>query len=208
MRSLVLSTFAIASALSACGPVNRGLESVNQPVVSRTDYAIDMRSAGDGLAMGEDQRLAAWFDSLRLGFGDRVTVDDPAIYGGGSREAVASVAARYGLLLGETPPVTQGPVAPGTVRVIVSRSAATVPNCPNWDSLSQPNFDGSTDSNFGCASNTNLAQMVADPQDLITGRKSGMNGSTRATTRALKAYNDLVPSGASGTVKAEATGGK
>ena len=37
---------ALGLTLGACGPVNRGLESVNQPVVDRTDYVLDLPAAG------------------------------------------------------------------------------------------------------------------------------------------------------------------
>ena len=206
MRAILLLPVAAitAASLSGCGPASRGLETVHQPVVQRTDYAMDLQSGGDGLVPGEEQRLAAWFETLKLGFGDRVTVDERGSgQRGDARDAVGSIAARYGLLLDDLPPVTPGELAPGTVRVVVSRSAASVPGCPDWRQLSQPNFDGAAHSNFGCATSSNLAAMVADPQDLLHGRAAGAGGSTRATTRSLKAYNDLVPTGVGGAVKAD-----
>src|SRR6185503_12183418 len=91
---------AAALALSACGPVNRGLESVNQPVVNRTDYVFDVSAVGLGSQSSpEAARLAAWFDSLELGYGDRVSIDESAAYSGRSRDVVAAIAARHGLLL-------------------------------------------------------------------------------------------------------------
>ena len=57
-------------------------------------------------------------------------------------------------------PVTAGAVAPGSVRVIVSRTRAEVPGCPNWSQPSQPNYNNQTMSNFGCGVNSNLAMTV------------------------------------------------
>ena len=206
--SLVL---AAALALGGCqGPVNRGVESANQPVVSRTDYVIDLGSDGPygGLRGGEATRLGQWFDSLRLGYGDRVTVDDPSHGGGASaREAVAGLAARYGLLLAETAPVTEGAISPGNVRVIVSRSRAEVPDCPNWKRPADPEFAGSTMSNYGCATNGNLAMMVANPQDLVRGVDDNAGHSNRALIRAGDAYQKLVPTGVNGEVKKESAKG-
>ena len=215
MRALVSSAFALlafaAPLVSGCSPAgtlpNRGLESVHQPVIARTDYAIDVRSSYDGLAIGEERRLAGWFDTLKIGYGDRITVDDGAQSTRASRDAVALVAARYGLLLGETPPITAGPVPSDAIRVVVSRSRASVPGCPDWSGSGDGYDDGSVDSNYGCATNTNLALMVADPQDLIEGRHGQSSLSTRASTRALKAYNELIPTGVTGAVKAETTAG-
>lgn len=198
MRSITtLGLIALSVTLTACGPVNRGLSSVNQPVVTRTDYVFDARAGMNGLSDSEAARLSGWFDSLQLGYGDHIAVDDPS----GSvaaREAVARIAARYGLLVAPTAPVVGGTIEPGSVRVIVSRSVAQVPNCPNWDRKSQPEFAGSTMSNHGCANNSNLAAMVADPEDLIRGRSGDAGTDARVAIRAIRTYRDAEPTGKGG----------
>lgn len=188
---------ALGLTLGACGGTrNAGLESVHQPVVNRLDYALDLNTAGSGgLADGESQRLAGWFDTLRVGYGDRISIDDPSPYGSAaSRDAVASVAARYGLLLDDGAPVTTGEVGGGMIRVVVSRMSASVRGCPDWSRPSQPEYAASSMSNFGCATNTNLAAMVANPEDLIHGQV----GSTdqRVSSKAIKTYRDKAPTGA------------
>lgn len=210
MRS-VSSTALIALALTlgACGTSNRGLESVHQPVVSRTDYVIDVATGGDGLAPSERDRLAAWFGSIKLGYGDKIALDDPSGYrSSGTHDAVASLAARYGLLLSDSAPTTAGEVAPGTVRVVVSRSVATVPHCPDWSRSSQPEFVGSSMSNYGCATNSNLAAMIANPEDLIHGQDPTGGTDVRVSDKAIKTYREAATTGAAG-LKSEATkGGK
>lgn len=182
-------------ALAACGPINRGVESANQPVVTRSDYVADLAAAGLTSADStEAQRLAAWLDSLELGYGDRVSVDDSAAYAGRSRDVIAAVVARYGLLLADSAPVTTGAIAPGAVRVVVSRNVASVPGCPNWDLPSQPDLHNSTMSNFGCASNRNLAAMIANPEDLVRGANGGASD-PRVAAKAIKSYRDKVPTG-------------
>ncbi len=198
MRAITTPTLiALGLTLAACGPVNRGVSSVNQPVVSRSDYVFDARAGADGLAPGETERLAGFFNSLQLGYGDHVAVDDPA-GSGAARNAVAAVAARYGLLLANGAPVTAGTPEPGALRVIVSRSAAEVPHCPDWDRKSQPEFAASTMSNYGCSVNANLAAMIADPQDLIQGREGGAGTDARVAIRAIRTYRDAEPTGKPG----------
>lgn len=203
-----IATTAILAAglgLAACGPINRGLESVHQPVVQRTDYVFDVATdGGAGLAGGESERLADWFDSIQLRYGDRVSVDDRGSYGSG-RNGVASVAARYGLLLDNAAPVTANAPEAGRARVVVSRSTAQVPNCPDWSGWSQPNFTASTSPNFGCASNRNLAAMVANPEDLVRGQDT-VNSDARTVAKALKSYRDARPTGTK-ALKQETTGG-
>lgn len=180
---------------------NRTLYSSHQPVVQRTDYVLDLDAHGDGLTAGERERLDAWFASLGVGYGDRVSVDEP--YGPSkSRSDIARVAAEYGLLLSDGAPVTAGSVQAGTVRVIVSRSTAHVPGCPDW---SEPGGPSSTSSNYGCAVNSNLAAMVADPSDLVLGQAgSGTNGDT--ASKAIKVYREATPTGTKGLTQIK-TGG-
>lgn len=195
-----LALMALGMTLAACGPVNRGLESVHQPVVQRTDYVFDVRSGGEGLVSGEAQRLEDWFSTLELHYGDRVSVDTDASRGPqAGRDAVASVVARFGLLLADTAPqLAAGEPAPGTVRVIVSRTTASVPNCPDWSRRSHPEFDGSGMSNYGCATNANLAAMVANPQDLVRGQAGASAGDAAVAFKAIDVYRKTAPTGEKG----------
>jgi pilus assembly protein CpaD len=199
-RAPSLAAIALGLALAGCGPVNRGLTSVHQPVVSRADYTLDVGVDGKGLRYGEERRLTAWFDSLQLGYGDRLALDDPAP-APAHRAAIAEVASHYGLLVDRTPPVTEGAVPPGTARVIITRSSAEVMHCPDWRRDSQPEFEASTTSNYGCAVNADLAMMVANPQDLVVGQTGSQTRDARTVTKALKTYRDYVPTGASGEVE-------
>jgi len=193
-----------AAAQRAPGPINRGLDSVNQPVVVRSDYTLDLASPGDGLPHVERGRLAAWFDSLGLGYGDRVWIDDP-LAADGTRRDIARVAAEYGLLLHYGAPVTPGRVEPGNVRVIVSRSTASVPGCPHWVGRGGVN---STSPNYGCAINSNLAAMIADPSDLVLGQAGSGTGDASTAAKAIKVYRDTAPTGTKGlTVTSSQSGG-
>jgi pilus assembly protein CpaD len=197
---------ALGLTLGACGPVNRGLESVNQPVVSRTDYVFDVPAVGLGSQSSpEASRLDDWFQSIGLGYGDRISIDESAAYAGESRRVVAAIAARRGLLLSDGAPVTAGSIEPGLVRVIVSRSAASMPKCPNWDRKAAPEFASSSMSNYGCAVNSNLAAMVANPEDLVRGQ-AGAQSDARTTAKAIKSYRDAPPTGSGTLEKVETKG--
>ena len=207
-RSLLLSLLPALLVGGCAGTVNRGVESVHQPVVTRADYLLDLQLAGGGLAAGERQRLSGWLAGLRLGYGDSVAVDDAGQAGLRVRDAVAGVVGEYGLLLADVAPVSPAPVAPGTVRVVVSRMSAAVPGCPDHSRDSSVDYQQNTSSNFGCATNVNLAAMVANPQDLVRG--AGSAGTDAALSyKAIDTYRKAVPTGAGGTVvKSEAMGGK
>lgn len=173
---------------------NLGLNSFNQPVVQRTAYVLELASSGPGIPVAERARLRAWFASLGLGYGDHVAVEsrfgnDPA------RADVARIAAEYGLLLSETVPVVPGTPEPGAIRVIVSRSFAHVPGCPFADEHQGPS---STSLNYGCSVNSNLAAMIADPNDLVLGQAGSAAGDPATAAKAIKTYRDAKSTGASG----------
>jgi len=174
----------------------RGVEAVNVPVVSRADYALDLSAPGGSLASSEAGRLDGWFHSLQLGYGDNIYVDGLDAYE--ARADVARVASRYGMLVSNGSPVTSGEIAPGTVRVVVSRTRASVPNCPNWSVPSQPNLENASMSNFGCSVNANLAAMVANPEDLVHGREGTGLGDARTATKAVESYRNATPTGTKG----------
>jgi pilus assembly protein CpaD len=164
--------------------------------VSRSDYVFDAAAPDGSLAPYEAARLNAWFAGLDLGYGDTIYVDGP--YSHGARSDVAQVASNYGLMVADGAPVTAGAVGPGMVRVIVSRTRASVPNCPNWSVPSQPNSQNRTMSNFGCAVNANLAAMIADPQDLVHGREGSGVSDALTSAKAVGAYRRAEPTGNKG----------
>lgn len=186
-------------ALSACGgmPENRGLESLRQPIVERTNYTMDVQAGAGGLTFAEQQRLAAWFDTVDLRYGDRVSIDDPTM-NGATREAITKLAGRHGILVSEGAPVTTGYIQPGDARVVITRSAAHVPGCPDWSETSDMNYNNATRAGYGCAINSNLAAMIANPEDLIRGQAG--TGETVVTTssKAIQSYRKQAPTGEGG----------
>jgi pilus assembly protein CpaD len=179
-KQYLLPAVALTLALSACGGTqNRGLESVHQAVVTRSDYVFDLPT---GYAPDSSQRLDGWFESIKLRYGDKVSIDDPSD-SPANRTAVAAVANRYGLELQDAAPVTQGAIAPGSFRVVVSRATATVPGCPDWSRSSTGNFNNDMTSNYGCATNASLAAMVANPEDLVHGREQEPVGRNKLNPR-------------------------
>lgn len=211
-RSLLIATGLVPALLvGACttpGTPNRGLESVHQPVVTRSDYALDVATSGGGLAAGEEQRLAGWMASLRLGYGDRIAIDDPNPYSGDVREAVSRQVAHYGLLVSDDTPLTNSAVTPGMVRIVVTRMKATVPGCPDYSRNTSTEFESNTSSNQGCAINANIAAMVANPADLVRGQVGSGVADQASAAKAIDSFRKAVPAGGGGaTIKTESTSG-
>jgi pilus assembly protein CpaD len=186
----ILIAALVSCSLAGCGTMssNTSMYSVHQPVVERTNYAIDVNAGyGSGLDTGEYRRVSEWFDALKLGYGDRISIDYGAAGSNGAlQSSVVQLAETYGLQLTDTAPVTAGEVAPGTARIVVTRSKASVPSCPDNSGGKESNFNAGVSSNYGCATNSNLAAMVADPEDLVRGQETAPmtgNGSNAAINK-------------------------
>ena len=196
-RNLIVAV--LACTVAACATpgdlADRGVESVNQPVMTRTSYALDLAAPGGALAPTEVGRLDGWFRGLELGYGDSIYIDGG--YGSAATQ-VAEIAGAYGMMVQPAAPVTAGAVAPGMVRVVVSRTRAEIPGCPNWSRAAQPNFENRSMSNFGCAVNSNLAAMVANPEDLFHGREGSGVGDAATAAKAVDYYRSTPPTGSKG----------
>jgi pilus assembly protein CpaD len=197
--------------LAACGatPNNRGLESVKQPVVERQNYTLDVNTGAGGLSIPEQRRLADWFDTLDLKYGDRISIDDP-LSSGATHEAVAAIAARHGLLISDGAPVTEGFVDPGSARVVVTRSRAYVPGCPDWSGQMSSTLNNETNNGFGCAVNGNLAAMIADPEHLLHGATGTGETVVMSASKAIDSYREQAPTGQGGltATSSQSAGGK
>ncbi len=205
------TVLALATSLAGCTGAahsNRSLESVHQPVVRNSIYQFDVAAANGELPPSEQGRLQGWFDAMGVRYGDRVSIEDSSLYGASSAQAtVRSMVERRGLLLSADVPVTTGAVPEGHVRIVVTRASAFVPGCPNWDSKTSLNPTNSTSSNYGCATNSNLAAMVADPNDLIKGASNTRSDPT-AATRAIQTYRTKPQTGAGELSGVTSGGGK
>jgi pilus assembly protein CpaD len=204
--ALALTLVSTLAACNAPGALdNHSLYSVKQPVVARTSYTMDVATTYDGLSVPEQQRLSGWFDSMDLRYGDRVSIEDPLV-SGATREAVARIAARHGLLLADGAPVTEGFLQPGTARVVITRTTASVPGCPDWGKRNDANYANATSPGYGCAVNGNLAAMIANPEDLLHGQQGTGETVIMSSTKAIETYRGKANTGA-GELKAPSTGG-
>ena len=208
-KSKLMGAVALSLGLSVAGcagmPTNTSLYSTKQPVVERTNFTMDVDTNRAGLSISEQQRLNGWFETMELQYGDRISIEDPANNPAVSG-AVNELAARYGLMVSEVAPTTVGQLAPGSARVVITRSSASVPGCPDWSAQSDANYMNATSPGYGCAVNSNLAAMVANPEDLLEGQKGNGETTVSTGTRAIQTYRETAPTGAGGLQNATAGG--
>lgn len=196
--ALILS---LAVAVSGCSttPENRSLNSVHQPVVERNSYVFDLDTLpSGGMSAAEQRRLAGWFEAMSLKYGDKIAVDDP-MKSKATMAAVDAVAARWGLIVDTAaPPMTASYVAAGSTRIILTRTTAHVPGCPDWHQKSDLSVTNRTASNYGCAVNSNLAAMVADKEHLVKGATGSSETVVMGSTKAIDSFRKAPPTGETG----------
>jgi pilus assembly protein CpaD len=90
--------------------------------------------------------------------------------------------------------------------VVITRSSAHVPGCPDWSAKSDMNFNNATSPGYGCSVNGNMAAMVANPEDLISGQKGTGETVVMTSSKAISSYREQAPTGEAG-VSQTGTGG-
>ena len=155
MRSK-LFIIALCSSVAACNTPNmptQGVASVNVPVVTASDYRVRRRrsrrpdrSRRSRRGSMAGSRASASATAIR----STSTAPMPTARGRRSPRSPAATGSWFRTAPRSRPGWSQ----PGSVRVVVSRRRAGVPNCPNWSEPPQPNFNNRSMSNFGCGVNS------------------------------------------------------
>jgi len=199
MKHTVLSLAALTLGLSLAGcagvPTNTSMYSQHEPVVERVNYTLDLATGNGDLPYSEQERLAGWFEDLKLRYGDTISLEDP-MQSPATRAAVDAVAAHFGMGLADGASVSVGYVQAGTARVVLTRSKAVVHGCPDWKAHSDANPNNALSPNYGCAVNSNLAAMVANPEHLLKGDGSVSDTTIMSSNKAISSYRTRVPTGA------------
>jgi pilus assembly protein CpaD len=123
------------------------------------------------LSSAERQRLREFVARVQFGYGDRLFVSaGGSAYADDRRKVVNGALADLGFRKIEQ---LKDNGESGSISVIVGRYVVTAPNCPDWRKPADADRGNTTLSNHGCATVSNLGAMVANPRDLVRGRKMG-----------------------------------
>lgn len=183
-------------ALAACRPATTEWTESEAPKALQLDNAVvsvKIRFApGSALLLPADAaRLRGMAAAGAITPADRVVVavgGSPAL-AEARRDAVAAALLSYGVV---TSPSLVSGVAANQAIVEIARYIVTLPSCPNWGKAPGPDFTNSLASNFACANQTNLGQMVASPADLVSGQPRGPANGQLAVTAVGRYLSDNV----------------
>jgi pilus assembly protein CpaD len=140
----------------------------------RVQYAASFLPGKADLSQDEAARFQAFIDQSGLRSGDRVYIALP----NGDLLAASRIGKMASLLAQRnigaetvTPPSTG--LSANHMLVMADRYVVTPPACPNWSDSPTTPHDNTPNSNYGCATLSNLAEMVDNPRDLDMGRPLG-----------------------------------
>lgn len=144
----------------------------------------------------EGKALSDFLNGISLGYGDQVTIDPGTRSGSATVDGLA--AKRLDTLTAmlrkqhvRAQPATRlsvdGALNQNVLVVTVGRYIVTGPNCPDRRKPESDDFSNTTQSNYGCATATNLGLMVANPGDLVRGVPAGP-ADAEFSTRGVQNY--------------------
>ncbi len=177
MRWLLLVGMLLVSGCGTNAPAETGWSDPvplkqNKVEFVNLDYDVHFAPRSKAPAAGEVDGLSAFLKESAVGDGDTLTVAGP----GTSMLAAqrkAAVLADLNHRHIRAVAATDSGVASDAVQVRVGRAVVTAPRCPDWSKPEADNSTNSPSSNFGCATESALAMMVADPADLVRGKPTG-----------------------------------
>lgn len=183
MKSFAVALFvAVSAALSAgCSTLSNSADDAKgvaeeHPIAVDTQVVtltIPVENAVAGLSSTDRARVRAFADHyLRIGHGP-VSVTTPTGSRGDASAQSASADARAVL---DAAGVDAAEIQSTTYRsaeekrelvLSFTRYVATPPACGDWSPTFKRDFKNLTSPNYGCATQSNLAAMIADPRDLV-----------------------------------------
>jgi pilus assembly protein CpaD len=176
---------------------NRSVDSIHQPVVSNAAYLYDLPDTGAGMTRDDAIRFDGWLNALNVGYGDRIALAGSYEYASPALRAdIDALLARRGMFVGRDTSAEAGTPPSGAVRLILRKTTAFVPGCPDWHDTGENNGMAAISTNYGCGVNSNLAAMVADPQDLVRGQSNNSILRSATSANAIKTYREKTPTGA------------
>jgi pilus assembly protein CpaD len=177
-------------------------------------HAISFKARQDDLDAKQKSELADAIETAGGAEAIHVRIAPPATAKGGvskqaaaQRERIVLALRKLGVAANRIETDDTTPPLKGTFALSLERYVVTPPACPDWtDPLGQTDAR-QVASNWGCATNTNLGLMAADPRDLVTGRSFGPEQGSHATNAVDRYRQDKVYAPSQQGTGAKAGGG-
>lgn len=183
---------ALAGLLTACSQKELAVATTAdqqfrpQVEMVRLPYKIDAEAdLTDTPSLATMDGLYAFFQETEAGYGDTIYLDLGDQVSDDRLDAIMKFVRARGLAVGG-PKVLGAKPENGTIQLYIERHIVTVPNCGEWTDETHRDQRNNASLHHGCSTTSSLGLMVADPRDLVTGRRGESN-----TKQAIKAVDRL-----------------
>lgn len=202
----ILAITAVLAVAAACTPQeltwrdHAELEKFSTVEWTIADHELRFAPGAQQLSESERARLDRFLAEIDLRRPSHVYVAGrsetaPATLAEKRAAAVAALLRARGISPRLDPPKTpNGTYPPSTatdddgVVVLIGYFEVMTPGCPDWRKPTNADYTNMPSSNLGCANAMNLAEMVADPRDLVRGDDEGLADGQRAA-RPVREYH-------------------
>ena len=198
--------FAAALLISGCTPESARWTPAeapkeNQVTFTTMTHPVHFAANAAEPTGGEAKALSDFIGTVQIGYGDQVTVDaGPAGKDAAANAlAVKRMEAVIAMLRKEriraqsaSRPSVDAALTHDAVVVTVGRYVVTGPNCPDRSKPEADDLTNTVQSNYGCATATNLGLMIANPRDLLSGSPAGPADGDYATRGVQDYRNGLI----------------
>jgi len=189
---------AAAAVLAAAGCENPELAAPAPPSVqvapkltrvelAAFDHDIHFAPHAKTLTSTQAARLADFMTRNSIREGDAVTVEDAGNASTLTEARQSAVLAELRAFHIQAASAADPQLSANTIRVHADRTVVTAPGCPDWSKPEADEPNNLPSSNYGCATEANLAAMIANPADLVKPKQGGKADGTVAA-RGVELY--------------------
>ena len=151
------------------------------------DHDIHFAPHARTLTSAQATGLASFMTRNSIHEGDAVTVESAGSSSTPTAARQSAVLAELRAFHIQAQSATDPELAADTIRVHADRTVVAAPSCPDWSKAEADEPNNLPSSNYGCATEANLAAMIANPADLVKPKTDG-KGDGVAVARGVELY--------------------
>jgi pilus assembly protein CpaD len=177
----------------------------NKVVTQGETHLVVFEPKAKKLSMAETMRFAEAVSDKSMQSVQEVVIDMDAMELGNKarRDSLSRMFRRMGYIEHNLRFERSDALVANQALIHISYAVVVPPDCPDWRMSPSHNYSNSDKANFGCATEVNLGQMVADPRDLVRGSGELPPALSEPGDRAIRTYR----TGPAASSSAAATGG-
>ena len=151
------------------------------------DHDIHFAPRAKTLTSAQASGLADFMTRNSIREGDAVTVENAGSASTLTEARQSAVLAELRAFHIQAASASDPKLSANTIRVHADRTVVTAPSCPDWSKPEADEPNNLPSSNYGCATEANLAAMIANPADLVKPTVGG-KADGAAAARAVELY--------------------